>query len=312
MDLTVQIITKNQQDQLKKTLTSIRDMNIIVNDLNSTDDTIFICQEYNVQFCQYDDENRSNIRNKLSQQANTQWHMYLEPGETILKGQNEFKKIKSGAYYLSILSNGSLRKEIRIWENKYKFKNPVFETIDVQTDQELGIILATDGGFDHINDKLYQINQWKIKEPLNPYPYYYEGSIFLSLGKINEFINCSEKFMFLEKNKFSIASTMNHYYYSLIMLHKKKINESLKHLNLCLVVNPLMAEFWCLIGDVYYHLAKDFAKAKEFYENAMILGARRKRNDKWPLEIDKYQNYPTKMMNSCTDILDSFSIYQKL
>jgi tetratricopeptide (TPR) repeat protein len=74
-------------------------------------------------------------------------------------------------------------------------------------------------------------------------------------------------------------------------LINKNYNIALKHLTYCLSENILMAEFWCLLGDIHLEI-KDYKKAKEFYENAIILGNKRLEFDEWPLQINKYEEYP--------------------
>ena len=58
-----------------------------------------------------------------------------------------------------------------------------------------------------------------------------------------------------------------------------------------------------------YHLLKKFHQAKDFYENALILGKRRLATDKWPMDISKYGAYPKKMIESCDKIIESHSTY---
>jgi tetratricopeptide (TPR) repeat protein len=70
-----------------------------------------------------------------------------------------------------------------------------------------------------------------------------------------------------------------------------------------------MAEFWCLLGDIYYKQNK-YEKSIAFYQNAMDLGSRRKNSDTWPLEISKYKTYPSKMINNCNKMINQ-KIYYK-
>ena len=70
-------------------------------------------------------------------------------------------------------------------------------------------------------------------------------------------------------------------------------------------MKPIMAEYWCVLGDVYYHLAGDYDRAKRFYRNAIILGQKRKEDDMWPVELSKYNTYPEKMIKSCEELLKS-------
>ncbi len=107
-----------------------------------------------------------------------------------------------------------------------------------------------------------------------------------------------------------MPSIMNRYYYALICLQKTtKVKPTLQNLSVCLSVKPLMAEFWCLLGDVYYHRLRKFDFAKEFYENAILLGSRRLKLDKWPMDVSKYKDYPEKMINSCNKIIEAKSFY---
>jgi hypothetical protein len=97
---------------------------------------------------------------------------------------------------------------------------------------------------------------------------------------------------------------MTRYYYAFVQLTQKRaVRPTLQNLNICLCLKPLMAEFWCLSGDVYYHILSQFELAKEFYENALILGSKRLNDDIWPMDVSKYKKYPTMMIDSCDKIL---------
>ena len=97
---------------------------------------------------------------------------------------------------------------------------------------------------------------------------------------------------------------MIRYYYAMTMLiYKKSYKPALQNINLCLCAKPLMAEFWCLMADVYYHLLNKFSEAKFFYENAIFMGSRRMKNDVNPIDLDKYKAYPNKMIKSCEQLL---------
>jgi len=70
----------------------------------------------------------------------------------------------------------------------------------------------------------------------------------------------------------------------------------------------MMAEFWCLLADVYYAI-KDYDRARIFYENGLILGSRRLKDDGWPMEISKYKEYPLNMIEGCNQIKRSSRHY---
>ena len=69
-----------------------------------------------------------------------------------------------------------------------------------------------------------------------------------------------------------------------------------------------MAEFWCLLGDIFYKI-KQYDKAVEFYDNARIIGQRRLMDSDWPMEISKYSSYPEKMIESSKEIIKNTVLY---
>lgn len=311
MDLTVQIVTKNQQNQVVPTIQSLQPLNcqILVNDLQSQDQTVEYAQKAGAIVLHHQSEDRSEIRNRIVEQAGTKYHMFLEPGEQLVQGITEIQNFSVNSAYVSIITNGTLRKEIRLWntEKKFKFVNPVFEHLDCKTELEVPVYIA--GTINNDPGQLVALRKWKERDPRNPSPYYYEASLLLSMGDLDGFMNVTEHYNFLETKKTSMPAIMNRYYYALAFLHKGKVRPALQNINLCLCAKPLMAEFWCLIGDVYYHLVKNFDKAIRFYENAMILGSRRHKSDRYPMDISKYKKYPQKMIESCQKIKDSFGVY---
>jgi hypothetical protein len=69
-----------------------------------------------------------------------------------------------------------------------------------------------------------------------------------------------------------------------------------------------MAEFWCLLGDIYRKLHK-YEKAWIFYDNAIVLGGKRLKTDVWPMEIKKYKDYPVKMKESCQETMKNSQVF---
>ena len=62
-----------------------------------------------------------------------------------------------------------------------------------------------------------------------------------------------------------------------------------------------MSEFWCLLGDIYYN-QKKINKAISFYENALIIGQKRKNSDFLPIELVSYKEYPEQMIKALNKI----------
>jgi len=163
-----------------------------------------------------------------------------------------------------------------------------------------------------LDRRLSLITKWHLKEPNNPDVFYYHAACLLAMGKHKDFLNVSERYMRLSRGK-TVAATMNKYYYSMVksLINKQNI-PAVQNLIQCLGVNPLMAEFWCLLGDIYYQNIKRYDMAKEFYENAIILGASRPKEDKWPIDVSKYEEYPQKMIESCKNMILNRVVFKPL
>lgn len=305
--LTVHLLTKNNAQTIQKTLDSVQWCDqILVADLGSTDNTIQICEHADAEVIQMDCP-RNEARNILIDETRGPTFM-IEPWEVLVSGQ-EFLSRFDGSYYASVVQNKTISKEIRAWTGDPKFVNPVYEAIDGDA-KPSNIAIYSQGRSDQ-EDILKQIQDWKKLQPTSIAPYYYEACTMLSLGKWQQFLQLSEHYMFIDKSM-SISATMNRYYYALAcLMHSKNARYALQNLTLCIATKPLMAEFWCLAGDVHYHLTKQFHVAKELYDNAIILGQKRLKTDIWPMDLAKYKTYPTAMIESCDKILASKSLYVK-
>jgi hypothetical protein len=82
---------------------------------------------------------------------------------------------------------------------------------------------------------------------------------------------------------------------SVYLYVKNKPTDCINYITICLINEPTMAEYWCLLGDAFFKL-KQFHRASAFYENAILFGSQRKNNDPMPIELNKYKEYPEKML----------------
>jgi tetratricopeptide (TPR) repeat protein len=308
--LTIQILTKNNEKTIKKTLESVSFFNpqILIGDYSSDDKTIEICKNFNAKVFNLNNKTREEARNFLSSQAKKGWNLWIEPWEVILQNSIDFEKLDSKFGYVRIINGNTITWNIRIWRDECNFLNPVFERINSNHASDTNLILSSNGSLD-CNYLISCIKKWKEEKPLSVEPYYYQSCVYLSEGRYEDFLLSAEHYLFIN-NKTDISSIMTRYYFAMVQLMKKKAYKpALQNLNLCLCAKPLMAEFWCLTGDVYYHLLNNFEFAKDFYENAIILGSKRLSSDKWPMDISKYNKYPKMMIESCNKMLSKRSEY---
>lgn len=298
--ITIQTIIDGNCKIIKNLFDSIASKNVkfLVTNIGADSETIKICNSYDVEIdYQTQTTDYSEALNLSLPKITTNHCLYLNPWEQYLSG--DFESLNERIYNVSVISNNIIVKEPRIWlkSSGIKFKNPICQTLTEKTDNLSNFVILSIPQDN--TDKLKKITNWCIKDPTNVDATYYNAAYQLILGNHENFLNMSEKYMRLNKKK-SIASTMNKYYFSMVKAFQKQDSKAaIQNLIQCIEYYPLMAEFWCLLGDIYYENLHQYEMAAEFYENGYILGSQRKTNDQWPIDIDKYDTYPKKMIESC-------------
>lgn len=295
--LTIQILIKNNQDTIKNTLESLQniDCKIIIGDLGSSDKTLDICSGFDLEIIKIHEQDRSKIRNSLTRKG---LNFYINPWEELIEGKDLLNSIEECSE-IYIFNNDVISKEIRLWTNE-KFTNPVFETIINKNAKFCSkIIVSSKNKPNNSHENLELVKKWINNRAIDVEPYYYLACCYLSLQKYDDFIFYAQEYCAREK-KINASFVMMKYYMSQIKLYQNKIKESAELALTCLSYHPALAEFWCLLGDIYYK-QKIWKKSKCFYENAIILGSQRKHDD-LPIEIKKYKEYPEKMINNIEQI----------
>jgi glycosyltransferase involved in cell wall biosynthesis len=299
--ITVQILTKNNEKTLEATLASVRSIadQILIADLGSTDNTLSLCRRFKAKVFPYKLQgDYSKIRNDLMQYGRTEWNLFLQPWEVLVNGHEDLQgALEGSSYQVPVFQSNMLSKEIRIWR-KLVFENPVFETLyDPKTKLFTNGLIYAKRADDHFEGKAPILAQWKRTAPASSQPLYYEACLHLTESRYKEFITAAERFLFYEK--VGVSAVMLKYYLALVRLyHFKDAGRAIQDILACLLAKPLMAEFWCLLGDAFYQ-RNQYNQAIIWYENAMMLGSKRLTNDEFPMEVEKYKKYPQAMIESC-------------
>lgn len=283
---------------------------ILVADLGSEDNTVSICQKAGCQVVRLPFlNNRAEARNRLIPLATSEWLLSLQPWEALTQGHQAIQRASKRCYRLPVIQGTIVSKDVRLWKREcnFQFANPFYEFLNASGEADLGAIIYSTGVSDY-NEALAVIENWKQTCPLAVEPFYYQALTLLALRRYDDFLRISEHYMFLDP-KPSISTIMNRYYYAMVQVQKGHVRPALQNLNLCVCARPLMAELWCLTGDIHYHLLNNFRNAKEFYENAIILGERRLQSDHWPMDVSKYEEYPQMMIDSCNKLLATKAHY---
>lgn len=313
MRLQIQIILKNDSNSVLdciQSLSAVKNKRIILADIGLCDLKPF--QTLNVEIVKYKlDNSFAKIRNQMIEKCKEPWILWLESNETLIQGADEINEIITtdliDSFNCKIIENSTIFKDIKLFhkDKKIKFKFPIFEVLNDSTKLTTKIFFNRTSSKTGIEDKL--LKSWKTAEPLAPEPLYYEALLCLSNSNFPEFIRHCESYFFLDSTSDS-ALLLRYYLAQIQALKLKEYKKALSNILFCLEKQPLFAEFWCLLGDIYWKL-RSYSRAMAFYENATILGSKRT-DDDLPVEVNKYKEYPTKMANRCQELIDTLLPYE--
>ncbi len=257
--------------------------------------------------------NYGEALNELQGMVQTDWILYLKDNETILQFNEYIPNLfltPKEVYGFQILQDDVIIKEPRLWnkkEQKAVFKNPIFEKLNVDSTKIIDVMLYQSKVNDPDISK--RLDAWKRASPLSVDATYYKAFGELAKKNFVEFKRTIAHYLF-NMQRTDIPSIMARYYLALIQgVVDNDTREAIKNIVICLAENPLMAEFWCLLGDIFVK-AEKFEDAISFYENAIILGNRRLTLDFWPMHISKYDTYPNEMISKCKVALKTTEVYQ--
>lgn len=311
MALRTHLLVKNNEKTIEKTLKSLIPLGgeIVVGNLGCRDNTLNICERYGAQIIDIGKkQSRSEIRNSL---IGDEWNLWLHPWEVLIRGHDQIREPKKkGAFYVQIFQGSIITKEIRYWNGEFKFVNPAYETITAKDAIELpeAIVFAADAPND--KEEISKIvDEWRQREPTSNDPYYYQAFVYLEDKNYSAFANYANEYLIREST--SQAAIMLRYYLSQIQLYvQNNPKQATRNIMACITAHPLMAEFWCLLGDILYK-QKKYDKAQSMYENALVLGTKRSNKDHWPIDIPKYREYPEKMLNNIAQMTQQVRLFEK-
>jgi len=298
--LTIQLLVKNNESTIREALASLSplDAEIRVADLGCKDESIEICEAFGAKiYGPWKVEDYSSIRNRL---LGDDWNFYIHPWEKLVSGYDSIREA-IGSCYFDVYRGKAISREIRLWRNLH-FSNPIYETLtdNNATKSKDGIIWS--GGDPQYPNAMKFIERWE-QNTSRIEPHYYHAWELLREGQFESFEIRAKHYLSLDSK--SKSAVMLRYHLARVQLYiLKKAEESAQNILFCIADQPLMAEFWCLLGDIYYSQS-NYKTAKELYENGKILGTKRFGGDLWPIEIEKYAQYPEQMIQSCNELLRS-------
>lgn len=202
--------------------------------------------------------------------------------------------VEEGTYRVYVMDDQVVSKETRIVDkHDGKFINPVYECFDTKEIPPLVPIFIKPNTSPSL---LELVEKWKKEEPGTCEVDYYKAFELLKKGDYKGFIKNAEYFLFRcgEKNKSS--AIMTKYYLGTILLMMGEVDRAATYFVSGLQESPMMAEFWCGLGDCFLKSGHD-ERAKRMYKNAIFMGKRRDPSDDLPITVPLYDMYPETMIN---------------
>lgn len=313
------IITIKENENFEKCFSSIKDLkcNYVFLDNLNVEKIKFFCKLHNLKYVNFpkNTDDYSLIKNQAFQECTTPWILFLDSNETFIQGTDKvlehIQLSESDCYSFCIINEYTITKETRLVKNikKIKFENSYLESISDKS-KVLDVYISTK----NINNHKQILEHFvKLEQdfPSQNNLKYYLACCYLANNQIDNFISKAEEFLFLSK-KNDMAQIMTNYYLAIAKcVAKKNLENAIKHIIICLLYKPDMAEFWCCLGDIFYQ-NNNFNKAIIFYKIATEAGSKRKKCDFWPLEIKKYKEYPNRMIRTCLDLNDNKKTYKSI
>jgi hypothetical protein len=252
------------------------------------------------------DAPRDQVRNR---HLGDGWTLTLEPGERLLAGTDLLESVCDGppaVHRLMIVRPDLVTKEPRLLHRRAAtFAGAVFETPHPDRDATtLGVLVAGTSG----PDRSGRVRAWRQAAPLAAEPLYYEAGLLLAAGDHDGFLRVADKYLF-RCEAMSLPVAMTRYYMSLVYCHvKRDARRAIDSLMPPLIYRPVMAEFWCLMGDIHLHLLGAPEKAEQFYRNATVFGRHRRPDDPWPVQPSRYRDHPARMIEMCQRARDDYRV----
>jgi len=306
--LIIHIMIRNNEETITQALESLALLKapVLVADAGCKDRTAAICRQYGAEVVKVSaNQDRSHARNEMIKRSQADWQFYIEPWEILLSGHEKILELveqnNRNNYHVEILQGDVITKQVRLWkkDSGKGFTNPVYENIVDEKSEYAEVMLFKEAEGEDLSEK---IEAWKKNKPLAVEPYYFQACSCLTKRKYKEFMTLADYYLFQKKTP-GISTIMTRYYLGVVHCYvTNDLESATRHAITCLGEHILMAEFWCLLGDIFFQ-GREFAKAILFYDNAKILGARRLRTDKWPMHISRYDEYPTEMIEKCNTVL---------
>lgn len=302
--LSVQLLTWNDEATVGKAIRSAEPLGaeVLVADLGSTDATREVCRDLGARVVRTDPGPRDEIRNRLAARGSSDMVLTLEPWEAVVSGHPVIVSAAavSRPTRLLVSQPALVTKPVRLWDRRtHRFRQPVFEAVHDDTAPLADALVFAKPKPPGAEERRLAA-EWAAADPVSGQPEYCLAFCELAAGRHDEFLRLTDLFLFKAGQRAGMSGLSARHHRALVQTYERKNpQQALAELLVCVSACPLRAEYWCLLGDAFYHLARDFGRAAEMYRLALSLGRHRDQSDPWPAQLAMYDEYPAKMLASC-------------
>ena len=315
-NLTINLITKENEVYLKQCLDSIKELEcdvVIVFTGNKESNEYELCKKYfDKSIYEYTWNNDfSKARNFAIEKSTTDWIMWIDSDEYIIK--DSIQKIKDlvdnnpkNLYHTFKLIHGSSRMgQIRMFFNnpEIRWKNKIHERIIPKNYPKNHYdIEIYHNVHDNIQSHIRNISilEQEVEfDPNNPENHFYLAIEYHLIDKQMKALYHAERFLY-NYNITQVDVKKIYMRYLIAWIYTNEIEQYKKAIDVLfgqLVLNCNIAEFWCLLGDIYIKM-KNFNNASKYYTNAIEMGEYKYEN-MWITDLVKYDQYPKSMIEVC-------------
>jgi glycosyltransferase involved in cell wall biosynthesis len=309
--ISVQIITKDEEFQLPRLLASLiplKPAEVIVGDTGSSDKTKAIakwfgCNVFDIEW----QDHFAEARNAVCDESEQPWCFWIDADEELT--ESSAKALRKKILQKKLVSDHNLIRftepplsmyQMRLWKRvpgEKPWRGRVHEKIwmdgkDPDVHQDIVVIQHSDERRPKkLERNMALLNKAMKEEPDNHYNIFHAAVLSNMMDKHEDSQKYAEKYMYLAprediKTKLYMQQLLA---WNATFVHRD-YQRAVNLLASAISVDPCAAEFWCLLGDVYWWIGRK-SDAFVFYENALCLGQAHPASF-WLVDLRKYDEYP--------------------
>ncbi len=313
--VSINIITTHNEPYLRQCLESVKDLDpeyVIGYTGDISKEEYKICKEFADKLDVFEwKDDFSYARNRLIKKSTSDWIIWIDSDETIEKESIQKinnllnSNIKNMYHSFKLIHGSTSMGQLRMFFNKdgIEFNNVVHEKIipDVYPNNHPDIkIIHHIQNVNRSSVRNINILEKELKEnPNNLDNNFYIAIEYHLIDRHMKSLIHAEKFL---NNYVSADINIRKLYIRYLIawiytFHLQNYQKATEIILAQLMLNCNIAEFWCLLGDIFSTIGK-YKHAKRFFQNAILMGDY-KYDNMWLVDSMKYDTYPRLMIEKC-------------